>query len=164
MKVHDAMAKNPVCCTPGDDIAAVAAVMIDYNTSVVPVTEQHFHPSRLVGVITGRDLVGKVLAQGKDPYSTDAAECVSGDVPTCGPNEEISDALVRMRESGLLRLPVVTPKGELAGVISMGDIIRHQGADSQELFKVLSVICMNDGPKRAAEEILVRPRRNSSAA
>lgn len=164
MKVHDVMAKNPVCCTPGDDIAAVAAVMIDYNTSVVPVTEQHFHPSRLLGVITERDLIGKVVAQGKDPYSTDAAECLSGDVLSCGPNDEVSDALALMRESGLLRLPVVTVKGELAGVISMGDIIRHQGADSQELFKVLSVICMNDGPRRPVEPMPARPRQKASAA
>jgi CBS domain-containing protein len=163
MKVHDVMLKNPVCCTPSDDIAAVAAVMNDYNTSLVPVTEHRYQPSRLLGILTERDLVATVLAQGKDPYATTAGDCLSTAVQPCGPNDEICDVLARMRETGLLRLPVTTRKGELVGTISMADVIRHQAADSQELFKTLSVICMNDGPKEPVARPAEHPRKTAVA-
>jgi len=60
-----------------------------------------------------------------------------------------------MRAAGMLRLPVISPSGELVGTISIGDIIRHQAADSRKLFEALAAVCVNDGaPERALEEAI----------
>jgi CBS domain-containing protein len=145
MKVHDVMVKEPVYCTPSDDIALVAAALNDYKTSIMPVTEHHRLPSKLLGVITPWDICTKVVANAKDPYTVNAGECMSREITACEPGDSIDVALLIMRDAGRLRLPVANHKGELIGTISMGDIIRHQGTDSRKLFEILAVICMNDG-------------------
>ena len=147
MRIQEVMTRDPICCTQNDDIASAAAVMSDYNTSVVPVTEHHYHPSRFVGVITQHDLCA-VVAQGKDPFGTRIEECISMSSPVCLPTDDILEALHTMRISGLLRIPVLNHKSELLGTISVGDIIRHHAADSSELFKTLSVFAISEGPAK----------------
>lgn len=149
MTVQEVMARTPICCTESEDVASAAALMIDNNAGWLAVTEHHYLPSKFIGVLTERDICHKVVADGKDSYSTTVGECMSEPAPVCAPGDTISDALARMSESGMLRLPVLNHKHELLGTISVGDIIRHQAADSAELFRALSVICMNDVPRKA---------------
>ena len=151
MRIQEVMTRDPICCTQHDDVASAAAVMSDYKTSVVPVTEHHYHPSRFLGIITQHDLCS-VVAQGKDPFGTRVEECVSASSPVCLPTDDISEALHAMRVSGLLRVPVVNHKHELLGTISMGDIIRHHAADSGELLRTLSVIAISEGPAKMPVE------------
>ncbi len=147
MRVQEVMTHDPICCTQNDDIASAAAVMTDGNTSMVPITEYHYHPSRFLGVITQRDLCGAV-AQGKDPLVTRIEECMSANSPSCLPTDDVAHALCAMRASGLLRIPVLSHKKELLGTISMGDIIRHHAAESAELFRTLSVIAIANAPAK----------------
>jgi CBS domain-containing protein len=145
MRVQEVMTHDPICCTQKDDIGSAAAVMTDCNISMVPVTEQHYHPSRFLGVITQHDLCA-LVAEGKEPFGTRIEECISASAPVCLPTDDVAEALHAMRISGLLRIPVLNPKGELLGTISAGDIIRHHAAESSELFKTLSVIAISEGP------------------
>ena len=155
MKIHDVMVKKPVYCTPADDIALVAAALNDYKTSIMPVTEHHRLPSKLVGVVTPWDICNKVVANARDPYTVNAGECMSTEITACEPGDSIDMALLKMRDAGRLRLPVTNHKGELIGTISMGDIIRHQGTDSRKLFEILAVICINDGaPEQVLEAVI----------
>jgi CBS domain-containing protein len=82
---------------------------------------------RLVGILTDRDIVVRVVAEGRDPQSTSVGEVASADLATVSPDEDLDRALQLLTERQVRRLPVV--EGEtLVGVVAQADIAR-QGDD-----------------------------------
>ena len=79
---------------------------------------------RLKGMLTDRDIVVKVLAQGKDPSSTKVSELAEGKPVTIGADDSIEEALRTMSEHKVRRLPVIDGH-ELIGIISQADIARN---------------------------------------
>ena len=84
---------------------------------------------RLVGLLTDRDIVVRVVAEGRDPQSTTVGEVASSDLATVSPDENLDRALQLLAERQIRRLPVV--EGEkLVGIVAQADIARH-GDDAQ---------------------------------
>lgn len=100
--------------------------MSDHNIGDVLVTEDG---QRLAGVVTDRDLVVRVLAQGKDPAATPLANVASRQLVTISPDEPIAKAVELMRDKALRRLPVVS-EYQLVGIVSIGDLAVEQDPDS----------------------------------
>jgi CBS domain-containing protein len=76
---------------------------------------------RLKGMVTDRDIVVKVIAEGKDPGSTKAVE-LDGEKPvTIGADDSVDEALSTMKDHKVRRLPVIDGQ-ELVGVVSQGDL------------------------------------------
>lgn len=86
----------------------------------------------LKGMITDRDIVVKVLAQGKDPASTKAGEIGAGDgnTITIGADDSIEEALRTMTSHKVRRLPVIDGH-DLVGIISQADIAVELGDDAK---------------------------------
>jgi CBS domain-containing protein len=124
-QIRDVMTENPSSCAPGTSVAEVARVMAREDVGSIPVVED----GRLVGVVTDRDLVVRVLAEGRDPQATTVGEVVSTDVVTVPPDAGLDDALRLLARHQVRRLPVV--EGErLVGIVAQADVARH-GDDSQ---------------------------------
>jgi CBS domain-containing protein len=84
---------------------------------------------RLVGILTDRDIVIRVVAEGRDPQSTSVGEVASRDLTTVSPDEDLDRALQLLAERQVRRLAVV--EGEmLVGVIAQADIAT-QGDDAR---------------------------------
>jgi len=77
----------------------------------------------LVGIFTERDLIRRVLAQGK-PLSTPVAQCMTPQPVTVHPKDPISSAIRRMEEGGYRHLPVVVDN-EAVGVLSVKRIVHY---------------------------------------
>jgi CBS domain-containing protein len=77
--------------------------------------------NRLKGMLTDRDIVVKVLAQGRDPSRTRAGELGEGKPVTIGADDSVEEALRTMKEHGVRRLPVIDGH-DLVGVVSQADI------------------------------------------
>ena len=92
---------------------------------------------RLKGMLTDRDIVVKVLAQGKDPDSTKAGEFGEGKPVTIGADDSIEDAIATMKEHKVRRLPVIDGH-ELVGIVSQGDLARN--ADEEEVGELVETI------------------------
>lgn len=124
MNVSDVMTKNPRTASPNDNLQAVAKIMRDEDTGVVPIVEN----GRLLGVVTDRDIVIRCVADGKfDAKATDAA---SDDVITVTADMSTADAAELMAEHQIRRLPVV--EGDrLVGIVSLGDIAVKEGKDKR---------------------------------
>jgi CBS domain-containing protein len=69
MLCEEVMTGNPKCCVPSDTVARAAKLMKTADIGAVPVCEDR-HGKKLVGIVTDRDLVINVLAEGRDPNST----------------------------------------------------------------------------------------------
>jgi len=118
------MTSNPVTCSSQASIADAAKVMAKEDIGPLPVVDA----DRLVGILTDRDIVVRVVAEGRDPQSTSVGDVATSDLVTVSPDEDLSRALQLLAERQVRRLPVA--EGEtLVGVIAQADIAR-QGDDS----------------------------------
>lgn len=75
------------------------------------------------GLITDRDVVAKVIAHGKDSSTTIIGEVMVSPVVTISEDKDIMEATKLMSTHGIRRLPITDAKGNLAGVISLDDVL-----------------------------------------
>ena len=120
-KCSDVMTKDVVTCTPQTAITEVAQLM--KNEDIGPVLVVDNNDSRtLVGIITDRDIVLKVIADGQDPRSTRVEEAMSKKLVTCNPDDDVDTAMKSMAQFQLRRIPVVGENMQLLGIISQADL------------------------------------------
>lgn len=78
---------------------------------------------RPIGVLTDRDIALRCAGDGRDPATTPVTEIQSPSPQVVNASTEIEDALTLMRTHGIRRLPVVDARGELAGVVTLDDLL-----------------------------------------
>jgi CBS domain-containing protein len=78
---------------------------------------------RPIGVVTDRDIVVEAVAQGVDAATLRARDVAAPTLATVGEDDDIVDALARMREHGVRRLVVAGGDGALAGIIALDDVL-----------------------------------------
>jgi CBS domain-containing protein len=78
----------------------------------------------LYGIVTDRDIVVRVIAEGKDVTTTDLEAICSRNLATLTPDQTVKDATQLMKDKALRRIPVVEEdgKGKVIGIVSIGDI------------------------------------------
>jgi CBS domain-containing protein len=105
------MTPNPVCVAAGDSIREVARIMAREDTGVVPVVSG----KKIIGMITDRDIVVRLVAEGKDPSSAQVNEAMTKNVRAVKENDTVNDALDAMSNSQVRRVPVVNKRDEIDG-------------------------------------------------
>jgi CBS domain-containing protein len=119
-QIRDLMTENPSTCEPNMTVTDVAKVMARENVGPIPVVEG----GRLVGLVTDRDLVVRVLAEGRDPEKTTVGEVATSSIETVSPEADLDEALRIMAGNQVRRLPVV--EGDrLVGIVAQADVARH---------------------------------------
>ncbi len=119
--VREIMSSGAECAQENDTIQDAAKKLADLNVGAMPICGDD---DRLKGMITDRDIVVKVVAEGKDPASTKVSELAEGKPVTIGADDSVEDALKTMSEHKVRRLPVIDGR-ELVGVISQADVARN---------------------------------------
>ncbi len=104
---------------PEATAADVATFMKTNRVGCVVVTDKH---GKLIGILSERDLVCKVLAADADPGKTRAVELMTREVMTCTPQTPVQDAERAMAHRRIRHLPVVQD-GKPVAVISMRDVL-----------------------------------------
>ncbi len=118
MLVRHAMAMSPVTASPDMNAADAAGLMAANDIGVVPITDGE----RLVGIVTDRDLVLRVLAQRTDPTTVRLGEiATTKGIEITSPDTQLCDARALMAERRIRRLPVVKDE-RLVGMLSLGDV------------------------------------------
>ncbi len=116
---RDVMTVNPACCTPETTLDRVAKLMVQHDCGEIPVIDRAEH---VVGVVTDRDIVCRVVAQEKNPMAYTAETCMTDPVVTVPADAPLSDVLSTMERHQIRRVPVVDEQGCCAGMISQADI------------------------------------------
>jgi CBS domain-containing protein len=118
-KARDIMTPECTCVGENDTVADAAKRLAELDVGSMPICGED---DRLKGMLTDRDIVVKVLAEGKDPASTRVGELATQDeVVTIGADDSIDEALRTMTEHKVRRLPVIDGR-ECVGVISQADL------------------------------------------
>jgi CBS domain-containing protein len=122
-KARDIMSDDCTCIGENDSVLDAAKRLAELNVGSMPICGED---DRLKGMLTDRDIVVKVLAEGRDPSSTKAGELGQGDSKTItvGADDSIDEALRTMIDHKVRRLPVIDGR-ELVGIISQADIATH---------------------------------------
>ncbi|RMW39951.1 MAG: CBS domain-containing protein [Nitrosopumilus sp.] len=125
--VNQVMSKNVLTAEKSTSLQDAAEKMNQLNVGCVIVTEE----SKPVGIITERDFVTKVAAEGR-PLFTEISEVMSSPLITIDPEETIWEASEIMKEKLIHKLPVIENE-RIVGVITTSDIVRISsvGSDSQ---------------------------------
>lgn len=114
--VKDIMSKDCVTATTQDNIYELAVKMKQNDIGFIPVVEG----SKLVGVVTDRDLVVRGYAE-KHSGSTAVSEVITTHIKTIASDTSVDEAAKLMADSQIRRLPVVD-NGNLVGIVSIGDL------------------------------------------
>ena len=123
MRVADVMTAQVATARPGDSIRKVASVMANVDSGAVPVIED----GKVVGLVTDRDIVLRVVAEGGS-FDSPISEVMSEGVQTVSEDDNVADAAGKMASHQIRRLVVTGEKGNLVGILSLGDIALDYGA------------------------------------
>lgn len=118
-KCEDVMTAKPVCCNPKDSVQRAAQIMKDLNIGAVPVCEGL---SKLVGIVTDRDLTLKILAEARDPKTTAVGDVMTREMFTCAPDDKVDRVFEIMEHQQVRRVPIVDPRDGLVGIIAQADL------------------------------------------
>jgi CBS domain-containing protein len=118
--VRDVMTSNPRSIEPSTTVTEAARLMKAEDVGSLPIVDG----DQLVGVVTDRDIVIRVVAEGKDLQSTTAGEIASRDLVTVDPEQDLDEALRLMAQHQVRRLPVAEEDGRLVGILAQADVAR----------------------------------------
>ena len=116
---RDVMTADPACCSPETSLDQVAKMMVQNNCGEIPVIDTADRP---IGVVTDRDIVRRVVAEGKNPSAYTAQTCMTSDVVTVRDDATLDDVIKTMETHQVRRVPVVDERGCCSGIISQADI------------------------------------------
>lgn len=156
LRCRDIMTRDVTVATRDTTLEEVARMMRDEDTGVIPVVEpgettsdsvtevqrvpaRTLSNGRLVGLITDRDIVIRAIAEGGDARSLRAEEVMTKELHTVRPNDRVIEAIRKMGDKQVRRLPVVDREGALRGIISMADVALETESD-RELAEALEEI------------------------
>jgi len=116
---RDVMTPDPACCSPNTPLDQVAKMMVQNNCGEIPVVDSANHP---VGVVTDRDIVCRVVAEGRNPSTQMAENVMTKPVVTVSADAKLEDVIATMEVHQIRRVPVVDGGGCCAGIIAQADI------------------------------------------
>ena len=104
---------------PTQTVFDAASYMVERNVGAVPVLDG----TRLVGIFSERDIMKRVVTEGRDPRSTRISEVMSTDLRTLEPGASSEDAMCLMQTHAVRHLPVCEGR-TLVGFLSLRDLLR----------------------------------------
>jgi CBS domain-containing protein len=119
--ITDVMSANPCAIDASKPVAYAAKMMKEEDVGLAPIVEG----DRLIGALTDRDIVTRVVAEGRDPQSVTVREVASTELVTVDPQQDLDEALRLMASHQVRRLPVVGEDGRLVGVLAQADVARE---------------------------------------
>ncbi|MGH7369035.1 MAG: CBS domain-containing protein [Candidatus Rokuibacteriota bacterium] len=112
------MTPDPTVLEPSASVWDAAALMRAGGIGDVVVVED----DRLCGIVTDRDIVVRVLADGSDPAVVTVGEICSRDLTTISSEASVDDAVKLIRDRAIRRLPVLDEDGAVVGIVTIGDL------------------------------------------
>jgi CBS domain-containing protein len=138
MRVHEICTHQVVSVSPAASVTEAAGLMRKRHVGMLVVVEQPNGERIPVGVLTDRDIVVSVVAPEAPCTQLRVDDVMTREPVTCSEDEQMLDAVARMRAYGVRRLPVLNLKGGLCGLLSLDDIYGALGVYLEEMTRALT--------------------------
>ena len=136
MQCSTLMKADVECCLLDDTAEYAARRMAERNIGFLPICDGG---GNVVGTLTDRDIVLRVVARGLDPAVTLVQDVYTRDLVACAPEDELSVAEALMSKHKKSRIICLDAEQHLAGVISLSDVARYEtGARSSALLRAVA--------------------------
>jgi CBS domain-containing protein len=142
--LKDIMTKDPITVRPDDSAQKAAGLMKDNHIGPIPVLDQE---RKLIGMVTDRDLAIKVVAEGR-PADTKVSDVMTRDLFTCGPDDNVKEALRTMETHQVRRVPIVDDQGHLLGIVAQADLATKTGKPEKVAQAVESISQASEAESR----------------
>ena len=129
MRVHNLMVRNPIVAGLDTPALELAKVMTAKRIGSIIITDN----GKPVGIVTERDLVRRVLAEGLDSASIRASSICSKPVISCSKFADLEDAVDIMKDYNIRRIMVIDDDQRLVGILTYDDIVANLKELSEEL-------------------------------
>jgi CBS domain-containing protein len=117
---REIMTPDATCAGEKENLADVARKLTELDVGALPICGED---DRLKGMITDRDIVIKVVAQGRNPADVTAGELAQGKPVTIGADDDAAEVLRTMAAHKVRRLPVIDGH-RLIGIVAVADVAR----------------------------------------
>ena len=107
---------------PTTNLAAAAKLLADRKIGALVVTGPD---RRVIGIVSERDIVHEIAAHGAAAFELALTEVMTRKVVTCSMSDTVSTVMERMTQGKFRHLPVIE-QGRLAGIVSIGDVVKHR--------------------------------------
>jgi len=141
MKLKEIMTQDVEVIHPDDSLQTAAQKMRDRDIGFLPVCDG----DRLVGVVSDRDIIVRVIAEGMEPKAMIGRDLVTAPVIYCFEDQDVDEAARIMQENQIRRLVILNRDKRLVGVVSLGDLARNRPADRSG--EVLQSVSEPDGTR-----------------
>ncbi len=121
-----------------ESVRAAIALMRKHHVGDVIVVDEKAGARRPLGILTDQDIVMELLAEDVDLDAVNIGDVMSGELETVGENVKLLDAIKLMRVKGIRRLPVVSPRGELVGILAVDDILELIAEQLSDLVSLIA--------------------------
>ena len=132
MRVAEVMSRGVEPMSATCTVQQAATVMAEMDVGAVLVGSE----DALEGILTDRDIILRVVVDGRSPGEVTLGEVMSSRLFTCRPEDSAEDALREMRDRQVRRLPVCDDDGKLVGIVTLADLSRA-GRDPSQLAQAL---------------------------
>ncbi len=122
-----------VTTSPGETVGATARMLNVKRIGAVVVRDA---VGALVGMMSERDIIRGVALHGERALNLQVQELMTSEVVTCKPTDTIAEVMKLMTHGRFRHLPVVDD-GELTGMVSIGDVVKHRLEEAELEAKVL---------------------------
>jgi CBS domain-containing protein len=138
MQITDIMTPDPACATPETTLPEIARLMVENDCGEIPIVN-NLESRKLLGVVTDRDIVCRVIAKDKNPAETKASDIMSTSVVTVSEDADVQECCEKMEEHQIRRIPVIDAEGRICGIVAQADIARQAGIrETAEVVKDVS--------------------------
>jgi CBS domain-containing protein len=137
---RDIMTPDPACCSPIATLDQVAQMMVQNDCGEIPIVDSSSH---LIGVVTDRDIVCRLVAEGKNPAGYTAESIMSTPVISVADDTPLDEVVSTMEDHQIRRVLVLDGDGYCAGIIAQADIAGVGAA--QKTAELLSEISRSSG-------------------
>ncbi len=132
-KVSDVADKRIIVLDESTTVAEAAKIMHEKDISSVLVSQKD--PKNLVGIVTERDILYRVVAENRGPFKTPLKDVMSSPIITIDESAQVGEAVATMRQKRIRRLPVAGKDG-IVGIVTLRSIVGNTPSQSVELVEV----------------------------
>lgn len=117
-----------VTISGGKTVRSVLGILREKNIGALLVGDG----DKPAGILSERDIVHLIAAEGADALDRSVETVMTSKVVTCGPSDTIDSVMAKMTRGRFRHVPVVDEKGALLGLVSIGDIVKHKIAETEQ--------------------------------
>jgi CBS domain-containing protein len=137
MRTYEACTRDVVAAKRNSFLTDAALLMRENHVGSIVVLDQE-NPRKPVGMVTDRDIVVEVVAEGLDPRNMTLGEIMGPSLLTAWENDDALTTLKLMRRTGVRRVPVVDAAGNLTGIVSLDDLLEVAGGALDDIVAAIN--------------------------